>query len=105
MTVNEFYSVCKRRKLKVNAGKSKVMVLERWEERWFNMIAYWQWRIQKIILNGEAIQEVNEFKYLGSVICKHGGTEGETRERTLQGRKVERGSDKDRPQDKLTLCC
>ncbi len=24
--VNEFYSVCKRRKLKVNAGKSKVMV-------------------------------------------------------------------------------
>ncbi len=30
--VNEFYSVCKRRKLKVNAGKSKVMVFERREE-------------------------------------------------------------------------
>ncbi len=30
--VNEFYSVCKRRKLKVNAGKSKVMVSERREE-------------------------------------------------------------------------
>ncbi len=27
--VNEFYSVCKRRKLKVNTGKSKVMVFER----------------------------------------------------------------------------
>ncbi len=27
--VNEFYSVCKRRKLKVNVGKSKVMVFER----------------------------------------------------------------------------
>ncbi len=27
--VNEFYCVCKRRKLKVNAGKSKVMVFER----------------------------------------------------------------------------
>ncbi len=26
--VNEFHSVCKRRKLKVNAGKSKVMVFE-----------------------------------------------------------------------------
>ncbi len=26
---NEFYSVCKRRKLKVNTGKSKVMVFER----------------------------------------------------------------------------
>ncbi len=30
--VYEFYSVCKRRKLKVNAGKSKVMVFERREE-------------------------------------------------------------------------
>ncbi len=40
----------------------------------------------KIILNGEAMEEVNEFKYLGSVMCKHGGTEGETRERALQGR-------------------
>ncbi len=30
--VNEFYSVCKRRKLKVNTRKSKVMVFERREE-------------------------------------------------------------------------
>ncbi len=30
--VNELYSVCKRRKLKVNAGKSKVMVFRRREE-------------------------------------------------------------------------
>ncbi len=30
--VKEFYSVCKRRKLKVNAGRSKVMVFERREE-------------------------------------------------------------------------
>ena len=29
--VHEFYSVCMRRKLKVNAGKSKVMVFE-WRE-------------------------------------------------------------------------
>ncbi len=34
------------------------------------------------------MEEVNEFKYLGSVMCKHGGTGGETRERALQGRKV-----------------
>ncbi len=45
-------------------------------------------KCSKIILNGEAMDEVNEFKYLGSVMCKHGGTEGETRERALQGRKV-----------------
>ncbi len=42
----------------------------------------------KIILNGEEMEEVNEFKYLGSFMCKHGGTEGETREGALQGRKV-----------------
>ncbi len=30
--VNQFYSVCKRRKLKVNAGKSKVKAFERKEE-------------------------------------------------------------------------
>ncbi len=42
----------------------------------------------KIILNVEEMDEVNEFKYLGSVMCKHGGTEGESRERILQGRKV-----------------
>ncbi len=42
----------------------------------------------KIILNGEEMEEANEFKDLGSVMCKHGGTEGETRERALQRRKV-----------------
>ncbi len=26
-------------------------------------------------MNGEEMEEVNEFKYLGSVMCKHGGTE------------------------------
>ncbi len=41
----------------------------------------------KRTLNGEEMEEVNEFKYLGSVMCKHGGT-GETRERALQGRTV-----------------
>ncbi len=42
----------------------------------------------KITLNGEEMEEVNKFKDLGSVMCKHGGTEGETRERALQERKV-----------------
>ncbi len=36
--VNVFYSVCKRRKLKVNAGKSKVMVFERRKRRWLILI-------------------------------------------------------------------
>ncbi len=41
----------------------------------------------KIILNGEEMEEVNEFKYLGSVMCKHSGTEGEARERAFNARK------------------
>ncbi len=34
------------------------------------------------------IEEVHEFTYLGSMMCKHGSMEGETRERAVQGRKV-----------------
>ncbi len=30
--VNELFNICKRRKLKVNAGKSQMMVLKRREE-------------------------------------------------------------------------
>ncbi len=41
----------------------------------------------KIILNGEEM-EVKEFKYLGSVMCKHVGIKGEIIERALQGRRV-----------------
>ncbi len=36
--VNGFYSVCKKRKLKVNAGKSKVMVFQRREEEVIDFI-------------------------------------------------------------------
>ncbi len=36
--------------------------------------------------------EVNKFKYLGLAMCKHGGTEGDTIERALQGRKMVVGS-------------
>ncbi len=34
------------------------------------------------------MEEIHEFKYLGSIMCKHGNMEGETRERDVQGRKV-----------------
>ena len=33
-----------------------------------------------IVLRGERMEEVNEFKYLGTIICKHGELEGEIRE-------------------------
>jgi len=34
------------------------------------------------------MEEVNEFKYLGAILCKHGGMEGEIRERAVKGRQV-----------------
>ncbi len=85
-------SVCKRRKLKVNVYKSKVMVCERSRSEVVDFVYPYRVGIEcdkecKIILNGEEMQ-VSEFKYLGSVMCKHGGTEGEIRERALQGRRV-----------------
>ncbi len=32
------------------------------------------------------MEEVSEFKYLGTVLCKHGGMEGEIRERVMKGK-------------------
>ncbi len=71
--VNEFYSVCKRRKLKVNAGKSKVMVFERREEEVIDFNTAYRVRLPavtrcRIILGSEKMEEVSEFKYLGSVM-------------------------------------
>ncbi len=34
------------------------------------------------------MEEVCEFKYLGSIMCKHESMEGDIRERAVQGRKV-----------------
>ncbi len=42
----------------------------------------------KIWLGKEKMEEVNEFRYLGTVICKHGSMEGEIREITVKGRQV-----------------
>lgn len=42
----------------------------------------------KIMMNGQIMEEMNEFKYLGSILCKYGSMEGEIRERALEGRKV-----------------
>ncbi len=56
------------------------------------MYSHIEWELNvkkiKIIFNGEKMEEVNEFKYLGLVMCKNGGMAGELRERALQGRRV-----------------
>ncbi|KAK3893161.1 hypothetical protein Pcinc_003002 [Petrolisthes cinctipes] len=91
--VDEFQSVCKRRKLKVNVGKSKVMVFERAETEVIDFATPYRVAVPtgtkcEITLRGERMEEVKEFKYLGTVMCKHGSMEGEIRERAVKGRQV-----------------
>ncbi len=91
--VNELFSVCKRRTLKVNAGKSKVMVFERREEEIIDFNAAYRVRLPavascRIMLGSEKTEEVSEFKYLGTVLCNHEGMEGEIREQVIRGRSV-----------------
>ena len=53
--VSEFGRVCEKRKLRVNVGKSKVMRCSRYGNR----------DRMHVILNGEPLEEVDCFKYLG----------------------------------------
>ena len=76
--VSEFGRVCEKRKLRVNVGKSKVMRCTRDEGR----------AILNVLLNGEALEEVDQFKYLGSVIAANGGVEADVSHRVSEGCKV-----------------
>ena len=76
--VNEFGRVCKRRKLRVNVGKSKVMRCTNGEDG--NRL--------NVVLDGEVLEEVSQFKYLGSVIAADGGVEADVRHRVNEGCKV-----------------
>ncbi len=82
--VNEYYRVNKRRKVKVNVGQSKVMVLEKREEGVIDFNTAYKVRLPvvarcRIMLGREKMEEVSELKHLGTVLCKHGGMEGEIR--------------------------
>ena len=76
--VSEFGRVCKRRKLRVNVGKSKVMRCTRNEES----------PRLNVMLDGEALEQVDQFKYLGSIIAENGGVEADVSNRVKEGSKV-----------------
>ena len=61
--MNEFDRVSERRKLRVNAGKSKVMRCSR----------YGNGGRMHVILNGEPLEEVDCFKYVWSQVAADGG--------------------------------
>ena len=75
--VTEFGRVCERRKVRMNVDKSKVMRCTRNEDGV---------RLN-VMLNGEAL-EVDQFKYLGSVIAANGGVEAVVRHKVNEGCKV-----------------
>ena len=62
----------------MNVGKSKVMKCTRNEDGV---------RLN-VMLNGEALEEVDQFKYLDSVIAANGGVEADVRHRVNEGCKV-----------------
>ena len=61
--VSEFGRVCKRRKLRVNVGKSKVMRCSRYKNG----------GRMHVILISEPLEEVDCFQYLGSQVAADGG--------------------------------
>ena len=63
--VSEFGRVCERTKLRVNEGKSKVTRCSR----------YGNGDRMHVRLNGEPLEEVDCFKYLGSQVAADGGCE------------------------------
>ncbi len=67
--VEEFGRVCKRRKLKVNESKSKVLKCMR-------LVGG---RRMNVALNGDVLEEVECFKYLGSRVAVGGGIEGKVK--------------------------
>ncbi len=74
-------------------GMSKVMVFERREEEVIDFDLAYRLRMPAVSrcrkkLGSEQMEEVSEFKYLGTVLCKHGEMEGEKREQVIKGRSV-----------------
>ena len=76
--VDEFGRVCDRRKLRVNVGKSKVMRCTRSEDG----------VRMNVRLNGEVLEEVEKFKYLGSMVAAGGGVEADVCNRVNEGCKM-----------------
>ncbi len=77
----EFGSVCKRRKLRVNESKSKVMQCTRLVDS----------RRMNVALNGEVLEKADCFRYLGFHVALDGRIEGGVKFR-MNKKKVVRGS-------------
>ncbi len=75
----------------MNAGKSKVMAFERREVEVVDFRNPYRVSVLadercEIVMGGERMKVLKEFKYLGRVLSKHGEMEGEVRERAVKGK-------------------
>lgn len=76
--VTHLGKVCERRMLKLNVGKDKTMRCKTGEGE----------SRMCVVLNGKALEEVDQFKYLESVVASNGGTEAEACHKVKVGCKV-----------------
>ena len=65
--------------LKINSGKAESMSI-------LNSSSTRQARPNAIVLNGDPVEEVNRFTYLGSEICKDGGSDADVDCRVRQAK-------------------
>ena len=75
--VGRFVEVCRRRRLKINAGKSKVMVMN--GEEGLEC---------EVRVDGVRLEHASEFKYLGCVLDESGTDEAECSRKAASGRRV-----------------
>ena len=75
--VGQFAEACRRRGMKVNAGKSKVMVLN--GEEGLEC---------EVHVDGIHLEQVSEFKYLGCVLVEPGTDGVECNRKVVSGRRV-----------------
>ena len=92
--VEKFVLVCEKRLLKVNVDKSKIVVFEHDGDT--NCV---------ISINGEYLEVVDEFKYLGSMLSKNGLCKSEIDNRVLKGRSVSGAIKKLLNQRHLSIQC
>ena len=76
--VEEFHRVCRRKKLKVNVAKSKVM-----RSAIVGIVGE-----MNIMMDGLVMEKVEAFKYLGSLVTTVGGVQVDVQQRVLQPAKA-----------------
>ena len=79
--VNKFNRVCIRRGLKINADKSKVLIVGGREDEG-----------HVVSLDGKVLENVKEFSYLGSTLNGKGTDGNDCDKRVKKGRKIDRKS-------------